>query len=138
MHNASSHHTAFHRHGARVVVELSGTITSRNIETGIYAIQPDDPRAPWVHAAPQYVFADDIAPPAFAMPSVTIAAGRRACLLLQFILDRLDIEGARASFEITHELADQLAAFCAELEDEQELDEDGYDREVDIWIRDVP
>jgi hypothetical protein len=270
---------ATHRLGARIVVELTGTITSRDSQTDHYSIQPDDPRSSPIHVKPEYIFPEDDAPDAATglpsentaftradtsthlaaleqrvqdaeagwrreaearkaaeqraaaaerklartapetcaihaalrpmesplshadwsltvldlafghnrddangevdqewtalgvqvgealvfvrkareqfeqaweaargdsepagpadEPEIAVTAGGRAYLLLQAILDGLDIEGDQATFTITPEMADELAAFGAEAEDlEPEPDEDSHDREADVWHSD--
>jgi hypothetical protein len=128
-----------------------GTVLSRNSLTDHYCIQPDDPRSASIHVRPEFLFPEDDAPatasaPAATATSITVTDGGRPYLLLMAILDGLDIEGTRASFEITPELADELAAFGSETEDleeddpaeESEPDEDGHDAESDVWFEEAP
>lgn len=55
-------------------------------------------------------------------PAFAITDAGRMYLLLQTIIDRLDVEGSKASFELTPEIADELAAFGAEAEDLEDDD----------------
>jgi hypothetical protein len=66
-----------HRLGARVVVELSGTITSRDQQTDHYAIQPDHPRSSTIHVRPEFIFPEEDAPDAATgLPSENTAFTR--------------------------------------------------------------
>lgn len=61
-------------------------------------------------------------------PAFAITEAARMYLLLQTIVDRPPVEGSLATFEITPDLADELAAFGSESEDVEEDDpaeEDG-------------
>jgi hypothetical protein len=77
------------------------------------------------------------------MHSIDVTGAGRAYLLLQNIIDCLHVEGGQATFTITPEMADELAAFGSESEDledddpaeESEPDEDGHDYESDVWLR---
>jgi hypothetical protein len=206
----TSHPTFDHRIGSRVVIELTGTITSRVPQTDHYAIQPDDPQSSSIHVKPEYIFPEDsevtgstaapslpnataaihaalrpmesplshadwnltvldlafghnrydangdvdqewtaigaqvgdaldfvkaareqwnlawdtargnsepVLAPAAAPPtepSIEVTPGGRAYLLLRSIIDRLHVEGDTATFTLTPEIADELAAFGAE------------------------
>jgi hypothetical protein len=59
----TSHASAFHhRLGDRVVIELTGTVISRNAENDVYSIQPDDPRSPSLLVQAKNVFPEDSEP----------------------------------------------------------------------------
>lgn len=55
-------------------------------------------------------------------PAFALTDAGRMYLLLSAIVDRLDIEGSTATFELTPELADELAAFGADREDMEDDD----------------
>jgi hypothetical protein len=78
-------------------------------------------------------------------PGIAVTDGGRAFLLLRSIIDQLHIEGDTASFTLTPELADELAAFGSESEDDEmddepeaEPDEDGHDHEANCWFEEAP
>jgi hypothetical protein len=121
--------------GSRIVVELTGTVLGRDGQTGHHYIQPDDPQSSSIHVLPEYIFPID------GEPTIAVTDGGRAFLLLRSIIDRLHVEGDTATFTLTPELADELAAFGSESEDleqddepEAEPDEDGHDNEKDVWV----
>jgi hypothetical protein len=90
------------------------------------------------------VLAPAAAPPVETGLEITQAG--RAYLLLMDIITKLHIEGDTASFTLTPEMADDLAAFGSESEDcEEDADaedsdpaEDGHDHEADCWAEEVP
>jgi hypothetical protein len=53
-----------HRLGSRIVVELTGVITSRDSRTCHFAIQPDHPRSSTIHVRPEFIFPEEDAPDA--------------------------------------------------------------------------
>lgn len=55
-------------------------------------------------------------------PAFAVTDAGRMYLLLSAIIERLDIEGSTASFELTPEIADELAAFGTDREDLEDDD----------------
>jgi hypothetical protein len=122
-----------HRLGDRVVVEMTGTITSRIQQTDHFAIQPDDPCSSSIHVKPEYIFPEDSAPllaPAAAPPNepgIEITEAGRAYLLLESIVSRLSIDGGVASFTLTPSLAADIAAWQAKVPPEKNEDGEASD-----------